>query len=403
MVLLDTLKGAVEITKGVYWVGALDRERTVFDSFMSLPYGTTYNAYIIRGKDKIALVDTVSPDFSDTLLRKISEVVKPEAIDYVVMNHAEPDHAGAIPRILSVAKRAKLVASKEGLKMAKVFYDIPEDVGQVVMDGDTLSLGDKTLRFINAPWLHWPETIFTYCVEDKVLFSCDFFGAHLAPERLYEDEIGDIVLTEAKRYYGEIMMIFLGPVRRALQKLEGLEIRLIAPSHGPVWRQTERVLNGYRDWATGPLRPRVVIIYVSMYGSTAELEKTVAKAISEEGVEAVAYNMLHADISQIVTELVDCSAIVFGSPSFYGGVHPRLASSVELIRTIKPRGKMVAIFGSYGWGGGVAKEIKARMQPAGFEIIDSLEVQGPPRRENLEKATSFGKTVANKVKESLAQ
>ena len=395
------LEKAVEIVPGVYWVGVVDRERTIFDSFMSLPYGTTYNAYLIRGRDKTALVDTVGPDFADVLLRKVSEVVNPETLDYVVMNHAEPDHAGSLPRILSIARKAKLIATKKGLGMAKVFYDIPEERVETVADGDVLSLGNKTLRFIDAPWLHWPETMFTYCVEDKVLLSCDFFGAHMAPERLYEEEVGDIVMAEAKRYYAEIMMIFLNPVRKALEKLKGLDIKLIGPSHGPVWRNPDRILKAYNGWAIGPLRPAVVVIYVSMYGSTAELEKAIVGAIREEGVEAVAYNMLNADVSHVVQELVDSSAIVFGSPAFYGGVHPRLASSVELIRTIKPRGKMVAIFGSYGWGGGAAKEIKARLQPAGFDIVDTLEVQGPPREADFKRASALGKGIAKRVKSAL--
>ncbi|HHT9119604.1 MAG TPA: FprA family A-type flavoprotein [Candidatus Hypogeohydataceae bacterium YC41] len=396
------LENAVEITPGVYWVGAIDKERTIFDSFMSLPYGTTYNAYLIQGKEKVALVDTVHPEFTHILLKKISEVVNPESLDFVIMNHAEPDHAGSLSAILSVAKKAKLIATKKGLGMAKVFYDILEEKGEAVTDGNTLALEGKTLKFIDAPWLHWPETMLTYCVENKALFSCDFFGAHVAPESLYEEEVGDIVLAEAKRYYAEIMMIFLNPVRKALGKLEGLDIKLVAPSHGPVWRKPDRILNAYKGWAIGPLRPKVVIIYVSMYGSTAELEKSIVEAIRAEDVEAVAYNMLNADVSHVVQELVDSSAIVFGSPSFYGGVHPRLASSVELIRTIKPRGKLVAVFGSYGWGGGAAKEIKARLQPAGFEVIDPLEIQGPPRMESLQKASSFGKTIAKRVKESLS-
>lgn len=395
------LERSIEIAPSVYWVGAVDKERTIFDSFMSLPYGTTYNAYLIKGRDKTALVDTVSLGFANTLLKKVSEVLNPENLDYVVMNHAEPDHAGSMPGILSVAGKAKLLTTKKGLDMAKIFYDTPKERVAVMADGDTIALGDKTLRFINAPWLHWPETMFTYCVEDKALFSCDFFGAHVAPERLYEEEVGDIVLAEAKRYYAEIMMIFLNPVRKALEKLEGLDIKLIAPSHGPVWRKPNKILEAYKEWAISPLKPKVLIIYVSMYGSTAELEKTIVKVLNEEGIEAVAYNMLSADVSSVVQELVDASAIVFGSPSFYGGVHPRLASSVELIRTIKPRGKLVAIFGSYGWGGGAAKEIKARLQPAGFDIIESLEIQGPPRKESLEKAVSFARNVAKRVKESL--
>ncbi|MFQ5956848.1 MAG: FprA family A-type flavoprotein [Candidatus Brocadiales bacterium] len=389
----------VEIAPGVFWVGVLDRERTLFDSFVSLPYGTTYNAYLVVGKDKVALVDTVSSEFSDILLKKVSNLVKPEDIDYVVMNHAEPDHGGSIPKVLSVAKRAQLVATKKGVGMAKLFYDVPEERTQTVVDGTRIDLGGKTIRFIDAPWLHWPETMFTYCEEDKVLFSCDFFGAHVAADKVFEDEVGDIVLAEAKKYYAEIMMIFINPLRKALDKVGGLDIKIIGPSHGPVYRDPLRIQNAYEKWARGPLEPKAIVIYVSMYGSTATLEKAVVEGLKEEGVEAVAYNMVRSDISQMVIDLVDSSAIIFGSPSFYGGTHPRLASSVELIRSIKPRGKIVAVFGSYGWGGGAAKEIKARLAPAGFDVIEALEIKGPPKGEALNKARALGKTVAQKVKE----
>jgi flavorubredoxin len=399
---IDISSNSVEIVPGVSWVGVIDRERALFDSFMSLPYGTTYNAYLVTGGEKTALIDTVGSDFTDILTKKVSESVKVEDIDYVVMNHAEPDHGGSIPKILSIAKNAKLVASKKGVGIAKLFYDIPEERMMAVEDGSKIELGGKTLRFISAPWLHWPETMFTYCEEDRVLFTCDFFGAHMAADKLYEDEVGDIVLSEARRYYAEIMMIFINPLRKALDKVAELDIKIIGPSHGPVYREPHRIVDAYEKWARGPLEHRAVVIYVSMYGSTAVLEKTIVAALKDEGVDAVAHNMVKSDISHIVTDLVDSSAIIFGSPSFYGGMHPRLAASVELIRTIKPRGKLVAVFGSYGWSGGAAKEIKNRLAPVGFDVIDTLEIQGPPRGEALEKARALGKTVADKIKETRA-
>lgn len=398
MININISTRAVEIAPGVFWVGVLHRDRTIFDSFMSLPYGTTYNAYLIRGKERTALVDTVSPEFGELLLKKIACVVKPEDIDYLVMNHAEPDHGGSIPRVLSVAKGAKLVASQKGVGMAKLYYDIPGDRTIAVGEGDTLDLGGKTLRFIDAPWLHWPETMFTYQVEEEVLLPCDFLGAHIAPDSIFEDEVGNIVLSEAKRYYAEIMMIFLNPVRKALEKVDKLDIKVIGPSHGPVYRSPRRILEAYKKWAIGPLEPKVVVIYVSMYGNTAILERAVVEAVKGEGVEAVTYNMVNTDISHIVNDLVDASAIIFGSPAFYGGAHPRLASAVELVKAMKPRCKTVAIFGSYGWGGGAAKDIKKRLEPAGFEIVDALEIQGPAREEAVERAAALGRTVAHKVK-----
>ncbi|MCB7128884.1 MAG: FprA family A-type flavoprotein [Candidatus Brocadiales bacterium] len=391
----------VEIAPGIFWVGVLDRERTLFDSFMKLRYGTTYNAYLIVGREKVALVDTVSVGFGDLLLKKISEIVKPEAIDYVVMNHAEPDHGGVIPGVLSLAGGATLLASKKGLSAAKLYYDVPENRMEAVGEETRIDLGGKTLRFIDAPWLHWPETMFTYCEEDKAVFTCDFLGAHVAADSIYEDEIGEIVLSEAKRYYGEIMMVFIKPVMKALDKLKELDIKIVAPSHGPVYRNPQPILDAHEEWTRGPLKAKAVVIYVSMYGSTATLAQTVIDALKEEGIEVAAFNMVEADASNIVSDLVDCSAIVFGSPAFYGGMHPKLATPVEVIRSIRPRGKMLATFGSYGWGAGAAKEIKTRLVPTGFDVIETLEIQGPPKVDVLERARAFGKTIANKISDSL--
>jgi flavorubredoxin len=264
-------------------------------------------------------------------------------------------------------------------------------------------LGGKTLRFIDAPWLHWPETMFTYCVEDKVLFPCDFFGAHIAKSRLYDDEVGDIVLPEAKRYYAEIMMPFPVAIQRALDKVKTLDLNIIAPSHGPIYRNPRRILDAYEQWARGPLPKKVVVIYVSMWGSTEALEKTIVESISAEGVETVPYNLLVADISHVMRDLVDASAIVIGAPTVLNGAHPLAIMATELVRALKPRAKLVAVFGSYGWGRGAVKMITDRLQQSGFEILETLEVRGPPKSEDIQKATDLGKHVAQRVKESLTK
>jgi len=220
-------KTAKKLAEGIYYVGVEDWDRRIFDALIPLPNGTSYNSYLIVGKEKTALVDTVQKNFVDELLQKISSVVDPSKIDYVVMNHAEPDHAGSIPRVLEVAKNAKLIVTKIGVDMAKIFHNVSDERIMAVKEGDTLSLGDKTLRFIDAPWLHWPETMFTYCVEDKILLPCDFFGAHFAKSRLFDDEMGDGLLPEAKRYYAEIMMPFPIAIQRALDKVKNLDLDMI--------------------------------------------------------------------------------------------------------------------------------------------------------------------------------
>ncbi|MDH5783916.1 MAG: FprA family A-type flavoprotein [Candidatus Bathyarchaeota archaeon] len=388
-----------EIVPSVFWVGASDWHRRMFDSLISLPYGTSYNAYLVVGKNKIALIDTVWTPFADLLLSKIGKIVKTEKIDYLVMNHAEPDHSGSIPEVLSVAKNAKLVAMKRGIGMAKVYYDVPDERMLEVKEGDTIDLGGKTLRFIEAPWLHWPETIFTYLVEDSILFPCDFFGSHIAVSCLFDDEVDDLLLPEAKRYYADIMMPFPVFVKKALDKIKDLDIKMIAPSHGVVYRNPKRILDAYEMWARGPLKHKVVILYVSMWGSTEALEKTIEEAIAEEGIETVPYNLVVSDLSHLSRDLVDASAIIIGSPTYINGAHPIALTATEFIRGQKPRTKLVAIFGSYGWGGGAASQIEDRLKQSGFQIIETLECRGPPKEADLERARKLGKLIAQKIKQ----
>jgi flavorubredoxin len=389
----------VEISKGIFWVGVEDKHRRIFDSLITLPYGTSYNSYLVVGKDKTALIDTVNPGFEKEFFKKIGKVVNPEKIDYLIMNHAEPDHAGGISEVLSKARYAKLVATQKGAEMAGVFHGVPPERTMVVRDGDTLDLGGKTLKFIEAPWLHWPETMFTYCEEDGVLFSCDFFGSHIASNRLFDDEFGDILHIEAKRYYSEIMMPFNKFVSNGLDKVKEIDVRMVAPSHGPIYKNPRRIIDAYEKWARGPLEQKVVVVYVSMWGNTEAMAKIITDAILKEGVEAVSYNAFATDVSYIARDLVDASAVVVGSPTLLGGVHPVVGLVVSLIKALRPRLKYAAIFGSYGWGGGAVDRIKTTLQSAGLEIMDVSSVRGKPKKEDFEKAENLGKLVAQKVKE----
>jgi len=390
----------VEISPNVFWVGVEDWNRRVFDAFIPLPYGTSYNSYLVVGQNKTALIDTVNPGFEEALLQKISQILPPEKIDYVIMNHAEPDHAGSIPAVMQAAKNAKVVASKLGVKLAELYFDVPSERRIVVQEGDTLELGGKTLRFIEAPWLHWPETMFTFAVEDSVLFPCDFFGSHLTSDRLYADEVGGLLLPEAKRYYAEIMMPFAASAQKALDKVKPLNPKIVAPSHGPVYRNPQTIVEAYEKWTRGSLERKVVVVYVSMWGSTQALERVITETIATEGVEAVPYNLSIADISHVLRDLVDASAVVIGTPTVLGGAHPLAVYATELIASFGVRGKIAAVFGSFGWGGGAARRIKARLEQGGFEVVDTLEIRGPPKPEHVEKAVALGKAVANKVKET---
>ena len=387
----------VEIAKNVYWVGIRDWTRRIFDALIPLPKGTSYNAYLIIGENGKALIDTVNPGFEKQLEGKIKNFTKPDEIDYIVMNHAEPDHAGAIPHLMKMASKAKLVTTRRGVKMAQVFYHVPAERIKVVGDNETISLGGKTLRFVEAPMLHWPETMFTYLEEDRILFPCDFFGSHLAMG-VYSDEIEDL-LIHAQRYWGEIMMPFRAMAKKALEKLENLEIRMIAPSHGPMHRNPKPILDAYRRWAYGETKMKTTIIYVSMWGSSEKMVNQMAETLASEGIEVVVYNLTSADLGDIAKDLVDSRAIVLGAPTVLGGAHPLAIYASYLVRALYPPIRFAVLLSSYGWSVAAIKQMQEILGPLKVEIVDTLEVNGPPTEENIKQIVEIGKLLARKIKE----
>lgn len=385
-----------EISEGIYWVGIKDWNRRIFDALIPLPRGTTYNAYLVRGKEKTALIDTVNPGFERELEEKIAQVIGEAPLDYIVMNHAEPDHAGAIPVMMELYKGAQLITTEKGAKMAQIYYKVPAERIRAVKDGDTIELGGKTLKFIEAPFLHWPETMFTYLAEDKILFSCDFFGAHTA-FGLYEDEVEDI-LPLAKRYFGEIMMPFRKMGQKALEKIQDLEIKVIAPSHGPIYKNPEKILEVYRKWTAGETREKAIIVYVSMWKSTEAMIKTMVETLLVEGIEVSLYNVVNSDIGDIAGDLVDARAIVLGTPTVLGGMHPVAAHAVNLAKALRPPLKYGVVLSSYGWGGGARRQALEVLGPTKIEVIDTLEVNGPPSDEDHKKIVEIGKQLAAKIR-----
>ncbi len=390
-------RNIAEISKDVYWVGIRDWNRRLFDALIPLPRGTTYNSYLIVGSEKKALIDTANPGFEKEWEEKISKVVNPADVDYVIMNHAEPDHAGSIPHIMAINTKAKLVTTSRGAKMAQTFFKVPESRIKVVTDGETLDLGGKTLKFIEAPMLHWPETMFTYLSEDKILFSCDFFGSHVA-QGLYDDEIDDL-LVFAQRYFGEIMMPYSFNAQKGMEKIKGLEIKLIAPSHGPIHRNPERILSAYRKWVNGETRQKTVIIYATMWNSTDKMVKTMEDALLTEGIEVSKHNLAVADIGDIAKDLVDSRAIVLGTPTVLAGAHPLAMYAAYLAKALRPPAKFAVVLSSYGWSGGAIKHIQETLGPTKMEIVGAMEINGPPTENDTDKIIELGKTLARKIKE----
>jgi flavorubredoxin len=386
----------VEIAKNVYWVGIRDWTRRIFDALIPLPKGTSYNAYLIMGENSKALIDTVNPGFEKQLEGKIRNFTKPDEIDYIVMNHAEPDHAGSIPYLMKMTSKAKLVTTRRGVKMAQVFYHVPTERIRIVGDNEIIDLGGKTLHFIEAPMLHWPETMFTYLEEDHILFPCDFFGSHLAMG-VYSDEIEDIVI-HAQRYWGEIMMPFRTMAKKALEKLENLEIRMIAPSHGPIHRNPKPILDAYRRWAYGETKMKTTMIYVSMWGSSEKMVNQMAETLASEGIEVVVYNLTSADLGDIAKDLVDSRAIVLGAPTVLGGAHPLAIYASYLVRALYPPIRFVVLLSSYGWGAAAVKQMQEILDPLKVEVVGTLEVNGPPTEENIKQIVEIGKLLAGRIK-----
>lgn len=390
-------RNILKLAENVYWIGVRDWNRRLFDALIPLPRGTSYNAYLVIGETGKALIDTVNPGFEKELEEKIRCLASPEELDYVVMNHAEPDHAGAIPYVMGIAPKAKLVTTSRGAKMAQIYYHVPQERIKIVADNDTISLGGKTLRFIEAPMLHWPETMFTFLEEGGILFPCDFFGAHLAGG-VYSDEVEDY-LVHAQRYWGEIMMPFRAMAQKALEKIAGLGIRIIAPSHGPIHRKPELILGAYRRWAAGETRPKAVIAYVSMWNSTDAMVKQMAETLASEGVELAFHNLANTDIGDLAKDLVDSRAIILGAPTVLGGAHPLAVYATYLFKALRPPTKFAVVLSSYGWGGGAVRQIQELLSGFKIEVVGTLEINGPPTDENMQQIVEIGKALAQKIRE----
>ena len=385
---------ARKIKDNIYWVGAADWDRRLFDDLIPLPDGTSYNAYLVQGNEKTALIDTVDPEMSHILLSRL-ENLSLERIDYIIANHAEQDHSGTLPQILAQYPQAQVVCTTKCKNMLIDMELVSEDRFLTVADGETLSLGDKTLEFIHAPWVHWPETMLTYLQEDKILFSCDFLGSHLASTDLYvSDE--DKVYEAAKRYYAEIMMPFSRIIKKNLQKVRGYDISLIAPSHGLIYDRPEFILDAYDEWVNSEPKNIVVLPYISMHGSTREMVEHLVDALIANGVTVKLFNLAVTDIGELAIALVDAATIVIGSPTVLTGAHPSVVYAAYLANALKPKAKFVSIVGSYGWGGKMVQQLAGLIPNLKVEIIDPVVIKGSPKEDDFEALDKLAASIAEK-------
>lgn len=386
---------AREITEHVYLVGAVDWDRQLFDSLIPLPDGTSYNAYLIRGSEKTALIDTVEPEFAHLLIGQLEGV---EKLDYIIANHAEQDHSGTIPQVLEKFPGAKVVTSPKCRGMLIDLLEIPEDKFITIDDGEILSLGDRSLEFIYTPWVHWPETISTYLREDKILFSCDFFGSHVATSNLYVSDESRVA-EAAKRYYAEIMMPFRSIIAKNLDKIEEYEIDLIAPSHGPIYNNPRYIIDAYRDWVSGSPKNSVVLPFISMHGSTLILVERLISDLVESGITVHRFNLAVTDIGKLAISLVDAATIVIGTPTVLAGPHPLALNGATLTNALRPKLKYASIIGSYGWGGKAVEQLTGAIPNLKVELLDPVLCKGRPKPADLKAIDSLAAAIAEKHRE----
>lgn len=385
-----------EIKPNIHSVGAIDWDRRLFDELIPLPQGTSYNVYLIRGTQKTALIDTVDPPKESELVDNLKKL-KVDKVDYIVSNHAEQDHSGTIPKILEMYPNAKVVTNPKCKTMLMEMLLIPDDKFMTVKDNDTISLGDKTLEFIIAPWVHWPETMLTFLKEDRILFPCDLFGSHFATSEPFVKDNWEIY-EPAKRYYAEIMMPFRTSIKKHLEKIKELDIEIIAPSHGPVYNNPRFIMDAYADWVSDKVKNEVIIPFVSMHGSTRSMVDYLVDALIEKDITVKPFNLTETDIGELAVALVDAATIVIGSPTVLVGPHPSAVYAAFLANALRPKLKFASIIGSFGWGGKMVEIISGMLTNLNVEIIEPVIIKGYPKKGDFEAIDRLADELSEKHK-----
>jgi flavorubredoxin len=374
---------ARELISGVSAVGAIDWDRRYFDELVPLPHGTTYNSYLVRGSEKTALIDTMYPARTAEYIANLKRLNIPR-IDYIIANHGEQDHSGSIPAVLECYPEARVVTNKFCRTLIMDAMDVPADRFLIVADEDTISLGNRTLRFLITPWVHWPDTMLTHLVEDNILFTCDFFGAHNATSDLYATDEGR-ALESARRYYAEIMMPFRLHIAKYLPMVEKLAPRMIAASHGPVYNRPALILDAYREWISNvPLR-EVVIPHVSMYANTSNMVLYLVDRLIERGLKVTPFNIVEGDLGELASSLVTASTLVVAASTVLGGPHPSSVGALNLANILKPKIKFISTIGSFGWGSSIAESVQSLLPNLQAKYLAPVLVRGRADTENLEE------------------
>jgi len=391
----------VTLKDGVYWVGVIDWNIRDFHGYIT-NRGSTYNAYLIQD-EKTALIDTVKHQFSEELVRKVKELTSFEKIDYIIVNHVEMDHSSSLPEIAKLAVNAKILSSARGKEELIEHFGKEFERVETVKSGDEIKLGSKTLRFVEAPMLHWPDSMFTYLVEDKILMPNDAFGQHLASSERFDDEVDQhILMEEATMYYANILMPLSPLITRKIQEVVAMQIpiEMIAPSHGIIWRKDPmKIVNAYLNWSQNATKNKVVIVFDTMWNSTDKMARAIGDGAAYAGVDVKLLKLRSYAISEAMTEILDAKAVLVGSPTLNNQMFPTLSSFLTYATGLKPKGKLWGFFGSYGWGGGAVKSMVKVAKEAGFDVVEQgLEIKFVPDEEDLKKCFEFGQQIAQKIK-----
>lgn len=389
---------AVRVTDGIFWVGAIDWNVRSFHGYTT-PRGSTYNAYLITGEKNI-LIDTVKRPFFEEMLSRIRSVIDPAKIDIIVSNHTEMDHSSSLPLMQELCG-ATVLASRFGVEGLRLHF--PELRTEMVADGQEIRAGGKTLKFFDTPMLHWPDSMFTYVEEDKVLFSMDAFGQHFATSKRFNDEVDqDALFQEATKYYANIILPFNAQVRQTIKKAQDIDIKVLATAHGVIWRtDLDKILGLYTDWSSGRTAEKAVVVYDTMWNSTRKMAEEIAEGIASQGVVVQVLKLTDTDRSVVMREVLDSRAVIVGTPTLNNNMYPSVADMVYYMKGLRPTGRIGAVFGSYGWGGGATKAVHELMKSSGFEMpFEDMQVRYIPHEEERRKCREHGQMIGRKIKET---
>lgn len=386
-----------EIKNNIFYCGLNDCDRKIFDELIPLEHGTSYNSYLVKGSEKIAIIDTMYPPFTERYLSSLDEN-NIDRVDYIIQNHGEQDHSGSIPALLEKYPEAVVLTNSKVANNIKSMLHVPDNRIREIVDGEEVSLGDKTLKFIFAPGVHWPDTMFTYLKEDNVICTCDFLGAHYTFDNVFAVESEELK-NSAKRYYAEIMMPFRIMCKRYTKMIKEMNVDMIMPSHGPVHAKPDYILDLYADWTADEPKNLVVLPYVSMYESTKEMIDYLAERLEEKGIQTFKFDVIRGDLGDLAMSLVDAATVVIGVPMVLAGPHPAMVNIAYLASVLRPKTKFAALLGSYGWGGNLFGLIGEILKPLKLEIVsDPLEVKGKPTALEFDKLDDLAQRIYEKHK-----